>query len=195
VHVVTSYPGRTSPVLRGRWILETLLGDKVPPPPPDVPALAEPDSQGKPQSLRAQLEVHRSKAECASCHDKMDPLGFSLENFDVMGRWRDEDRGQPIDAQGVLKSGRQFTGPTGLKQVLLDRKDDIIKHLVRKMAGFAFGRELNKFDDCVVNRTVAALQSSNYSAPVLIEQIATSFQFRHRFYPKETRPIETATNE
>jgi hypothetical protein len=186
IAAVTSYPVRTSPVLRGRWILESLLGDKVPPPPSDVPALDQSTPQVAQLTLRGQLEAHRSKAECASCHDKMDPLGFSLENFDVLGRWRSTDHNQPIDAKGVLPSGEAFTGPAGLKAILLKRKDDVMRHLVRKMAGFAFGRELNQFDECVVTRTLEALKANNYRASILIEQIATSFPFRHRFYPKQT---------
>jgi hypothetical protein len=108
-----------------------------------------------------------------------------LENFDVLGRWRDADRGHPIDAQGTLPSGQTFTGPAGLKSLLMERKNDIIKHLVRKMTGYAFGRELNQFDQCVVDRTMEALQKNDYRASVLVEQIATSFPFRHRFYPKQ----------
>ena len=184
VHAASSYPLRTSPVLRGRWILESLLGDKVPPPPPDVPALEESTASEKKLSFREQLEQHRLKADCAGCHNKMDPLGFGLENFDVLGRWRDADRGQPIDADGELPSGQKFTGPVGLKTVLMERKDDVMKHLTRKMTGFAFGRELNNFDRCVVDNAMKALQENNFRAWVLVEQIATSFQFQHRFYPK-----------
>lgn len=184
VHAATSYPMRTSPVLRGRWVLESLLGDKVPPPPPDVPALEETGTAAH-KTLREQLETHRTKAECAACHDKMDPLGFGLENFDVLGRWREKDHEQPIDAKGTLPSGKSFTGPVGLKTVLLERKDAIIKHLARKMTGYAFGRELNKFDDCVVDRATEALQKNEYRASVLVEEIAMSFPFRHRFYPKQ----------
>jgi hypothetical protein len=184
VHAVTSYPLRTSPVLRGRWVLESLLGDKVPPPPPDVPALEEAETGGH-KTLRDQLEIHRTKSECAACHDKMDPLGFGLENFDALGRWRDKDRGQLIDAKGTLPSGKSFEGPAGLKTVLLDRKDAVIKHLVRKMTGYAYGRELNKFDECVVDRATEALQQDGYRSSVLVEQIAMSFPFRHRFYPKK----------
>lgn len=184
VHAVTSFPTRTSPVLRGKWILETLLGEKVPPPPPDVPALELGNTTSAPRSLRQQLEIHRARAECVSCHSKMDPLGFGLENFDPLGRWRDSDFGQPVDAEGTLPSGQKFVGPEGLKSLLMSRKADVVRHLVRKMAGFAYGRELNPFDDCAVDRTVKALADDNYRAAVLIEQIALSFPFRHRFYPK-----------
>jgi hypothetical protein len=164
--------------------MEALLGEKVKPPPPDVPTLEENAKEGTNMTLRAQFELHRSKSECASCHDKMDPLGFGMENFDVLGRWRETDRGLPIDAQGTLPSGKTFTGPVGLKALLLERKDDIIRQLVRKMTGYAFGRELNRFDDCVVDRAMEMLQKNDYRAPALIEHIAMSFPFRHRFYPK-----------
>jgi len=184
VHALTSFPLRTSPVLRGRWVLEAMLGEKVKPPPPDVPALEEHSEQAKNLSLRDQLKAHREKPDCASCHDKMDPLGFGMENFDALGRWREMDRGLPIDAQGTLPGGESFTGPSGLKIILMARKDDVVKHLVRKMTGYAYGRELNKFDDCVVSKAVEALKSSQYKPSVLIEQIATSFPFRHRFYPR-----------
>src|SRR5438093_8970847 len=106
IHALTSFPTRTSPVLRGKWLMEAFLGDKVKPPPPDVPALDRDSPDAVNLSLREQLERHRSKSECASCHDKIDPLGFGLENFDVLGRWRDNDRGHAIDAVGTLPSGK-----------------------------------------------------------------------------------------
>jgi hypothetical protein len=184
VHAITSYPMRTSPVLRGKWVLEALIGEKVNPPPPETPAFEETQQKAKDLSLRAQFELHRSKAECASCHDKMDPLGFGMENYDVLGRWREKDGEHAIDSTGKLPSGETFTGPAGLKKILMSRKDDVMKHLVRKMTGYAFGRELNKFDNCVVDKAVEALQQNNYRPTVLVEHIALSFPFRHRFYPK-----------
>ena len=189
VHALTSFPLRTSPVLRGRWMLEALLGDKVPPPPPDVPTLNE-QAAATPGglSLRKQLEQHRLKAECASCHDRMDSLGFGLENFDVLGRWRNELHGEPVDARGTLPSGESYDGPAGLKQLLLARKDKIMRHLARKMTGFAFGRELNEFDNCVIDDAMSALMKNNWRTTVLIETIATSYPFQHRFYPK---PLQT----
>ena len=189
VHALTSFPLRTSPVLRGRWVIEALLGDKVPPPPPDVPTLNEKAAAAPGGlSLRKQLEQHRLKAECASCHDKMDSLGFGLENFDVLGRWRNELHGEPVDAKGTLPSGETYDGPAGLKQLLLARKDKIMRHLARKMTGFAFGRELNQFDNCVIDDAMKALAENNWRATVLIETIATSYPFQHRFYPK---PLQT----
>ncbi len=184
VHTLTSYPLRTSPVLRGRWILESLLGDRVPPPPPDVPALDEEAEVDSSLSLREQLELHRAQAECAACHDKMDPLGFGLENFDALGRWRDTDRGQPIDARGELPGGTSFSGPDGLKELLMSRKDQILRHMVKKLTGYAFGRELNKFDDCVVDRAMERMELEGYRPSLLMEEIAGSFPFKHRYYPQ-----------
>ncbi len=183
VHASTSFPLRTSPVLRGRWVLESLLGERVPPPPPGVPPLEE-GEKAEHVSLRAQLEVHRKNPDCAACHNKMDPLGFGLENFDVLGRWRDSDRGQPVDSEGVLPSGEKFAGITGLKTILLGRKDPIVKNLVRKMTGYALGRELTRFDQCVVDKAMELLQTHDYRAQLLVEHIALSFPFQHRFYPK-----------
>ena len=185
IHALTSFPLRTSPVLRGRWIMEALLGEKIKPPPPDVPALDENPEKIASVTLREQLEAHRARPDCAACHDKMDPLGFGLENFDVLGRWREQDRGRPIDARGQLPSGGTYNGPAGLKQVLRDRQDQVMRHLVRKMLGYAYGRELNKFDDCVVEKTMKALRENQYRPSVLIEQIAGSYPFQHRFYAKD----------
>lgn len=185
VHALTSFPLRTSPVLRGRWVLEALLGEKVPPPPPDVPALEASAKEAHGLPLREQLKIHRLKAECASCHDKMDPLGFGLENFDSLGRWRDADKGVALDTTGTLPSGETFTGPEGLKKILMSRKDQVMKHLARKMTGYAFGRELNKFDECVVDGGLEALKQNDYRPAALVVHIALSFPFRNRFYPKE----------
>lgn len=191
VHTLTSFPLRTSPVLRGRWVLESMLGEKIKPPPPDVPALEETAKKAKDLSLREQLEIHRQKAECASCHDKMDPLGFGMENFDALGRWREMEGGHPVHAKGTLPNGESFTGPSGLKTILMSRKDDVTRHLVRKMTGYAYGRELNKFDNCVVDKAMEALKQNDYKPSVLIEHIALSFPFRHRFYPKIDSTVET----
>lgn len=184
IHTLTSYPLRTSPVLRGRWVLEALLGDRIPPPPPEVPALDEEKMSTEGLTLRRQLEIHRENPDCAGCHDKMDPLGFGLENFDVLGQWRTEDHGNPLDTRGTLPSGETYDGPAGLKKLLLAKKQKIIRHLTRKLTGFAFGRELNKFDQCVIDQAMDALEQNNYRASVLIETIAISYPFQYRFYAK-----------
>ncbi|RCS53965.1 DUF1592 domain-containing protein [Bremerella cremea] len=180
-----SYPRRTSPVLRGRWILEEVLGARVPPPPPNVPALEEEHGAGKAQTLRERLELHRQKAECASCHNRMDPLGFGLENFDGIGRWRESDNGQPIDSAGKLPSGDTFSGPEELKVILLKRSAEFQKHFVRKLLGFALGRELNKFDNCVVDHCLKQLQARDLKAAILIEEIALSYPFQHRYFKSD----------
>jgi Protein of unknown function (DUF1585)/Protein of unknown function (DUF1588) len=118
----------------------------------------------------------------------MDPLGFGLENFDVLGRWRDQLHGEPLDTKGTLPSGETYEGPAGLKKVLMARKDKIMRHLARKMTGFAFGRELNQFDNCVIDDAMKALEQNDWRATVLIETIATSYPFQHRFYAKHDQP-------
>ncbi|ADB18121.1 Protein of unknown function DUF1588 [Pirellula staleyi DSM 6068] len=185
VLTTTSYPRRTSPVLRGRWVLEEVLGSRVPPPPPNVPALEEEHGDEKLTTLRQRLEAHRKNPECASCHNRMDPLGFGLENFDGIGRWRDSDNGQPIDSAGQLPSGDSFSGPAELKTVLLKRSEEFQKHFVRKLLGFALGRELNKFDSCVVDQCLKRLKETDLRAAVLIEEIALSYPFQYRYFKSD----------
>src|SRR5262249_3576263 len=135
---VTSFPHRSSPVLRGRWILEELLGADVPPPPPNTPVINERRNADTTLTFREQLEKHRSKTECAACHARMDPLGFGLENFDALGRWREEVAGKPIDTLGELPTGETFRGPVELKRLLLaQRRPEFLKNLSRKMLGYA----------------------------------------------------------
>ncbi|MEZ5948476.1 MAG: DUF1592 domain-containing protein [Planctomycetaceae bacterium] len=181
----TSYPVRTSPVLRGSWVLENILGERVPPPPPNVPSLEETAKENQALTFRERLEQHRRDPQCGSCHNRIDPLGFSLEQYDVLGRFRERDAsGQPIDASGELPSGQKFIGASGLKQVLLARKRDVMKHLAKKMLGYALGRELNKFDACVIDETLKELEGREYRSHVLIEQIALSYPFQHRYFKK-----------
>jgi hypothetical protein len=180
VLAVSSYPHRTSPVLRGKWVLETLLGTPPPPPPPDVPELDEKQIAKSPGTLREVLQQHRENRTCAACHNRIDPLGFGLENYDVLGRWRTEEDGQPIDSRGELPDGSKFEGPEGLKQLLLARKDQVVAHLTRKMLGYALGRGLTPEDDCVVNDIVEKLQKNEYRAQTLILEIVRSVPFRYQ---------------
>ena len=181
VLVSASYPRRTSPVLRGRWVLEEILGGRVPPPPPGVPTLEESVSE-KVTTLRERLELHREKVECASCHNRMDPLGFGLENYDALGRWRDSDNDIKIDSSGKLPSGEEFNGPEELKQLVMRRSGEFEHHFVRKLLGYALGRELNKFDDCVIQDCKKNLAQHEHRASVVLETIATSYPFRHRYF-------------
>lgn len=180
IHAVSSLPNRTSPVLRGKWILEAMLGAPPPPPPPNVPELKAHDG-ANPKTLRERLLLHRANPVCASCHNKIDPLGFGLENFDVLGRWRTADaEGQPIDAKGELMDGTRFEGVDGLKQVLAARKDEFMRNLAGKMLGYALGRGLTREESCTVERIVAALQRDGYKAHTLVNEIVLSVPFRYQ---------------
>jgi hypothetical protein len=187
VLTVSSHPYRTSPVLRGAWILDTLLGTPPPPAPPDVPALEEAKAGVAAKSMRDRLTAHRTNAVCASCHDQMDPLGFALENYDVVGKWRDQDGGQPIDASGAFPDGTKFTGPAELKSALLARKDLFIHHLTAKLLGYALGRGLTLQDSCTVDAIAAKVKENGYSARTMIEEIVLSTPFRYQAPAPETK--------
>lgn len=184
VLTVTSYPLRTSPVLRGKWVLEQLLGERIPPPPPTAGQLPPDDHQADGLTLRQRLEKHRSSPECASCHARMDPIGFGLENFDAIGRWRTTQLNEPIDASGVLPDGTKFDGPQQLRDVLLRRKAEFQYNFSRKMLGYALGRSLNRFDECVIKDGVKAMEANNDKPGALIESIVLSAPFQYRFAKK-----------
>jgi hypothetical protein len=177
VLAVSSHPHRTSPVLRGKWILEAMLGTPPPPPPPGVPEL---EAVKGATTLREKLAQHRANPACASCHSRIDPLGFALENYDVIGRWRTEESGQPIDARGELPDGKTFDGPEQLKAVLLERKGVFIRNLTNKVLGYALGRGLTLQDTCTVNNIVAEVERNDYSAHTLINEIVLSMPFRYQ---------------
>jgi hypothetical protein len=126
------------------------------------------------------LEQHRANATCASCHNSIDPIGFGLENYDLLGRWRSEDGGQPIDAKGELPDGMKFDGPAELKQVLLGRKDELIRHLTRNMLGFALGRGLTVEDHCTIEEIAKKVREGDYRSHVLVAEIVCSVPFRYR---------------
>jgi hypothetical protein len=178
VLAVSSHPHRTSPVLRGKWLLESMLGTPPPPPPPNVPKLEDPKPGAKPATLRERLAQHRADPACASCHARIDPLGFALENYDVLGRWRDEEGGLPVDAKAQLPDGTAFEGPDELKSVLMQRKELFVRNLTNKLLGYALGRGLTLQDSCTVENIVAELERKNYSAQALIEAIVMSAPFR-----------------
>ena len=180
VLAVSSYQHRTSPVLRGKWILETILGDPPPPPPPNVPELEESESGVPSESLRERLELHRRDKACAQCHDRIDPLGFGLENYGVLGRWRDKHEGHPVDARGTMPDGTTFTGPEELKLALLGRKDQFVRHLTKKMLGYALGRGLTYYDYCAVNSIMDKLRANDYRSHILLFGIIQSVPFRFK---------------
>jgi cytochrome c5 len=178
---VTSYPTRTSPVLRGKWVLGNLLGAPPPPPPPDVPALKDKDASGRVVSVRERLEEHRRNPVCASCHAQMDPLGFALENFDANGRWRTEgEGGTHIDASGQLVDGSRFDGPTGLRTVLLARREQFVTNVTEKLLRYALGRRLEAYDRPAVRRIVREAAARDYRWSALIRGIVTSVPFQMR---------------
>lgn len=180
VLTVTSYTQRTSPVLRGKWILSELLGAPPPPPPPSVPSLSQNDAPEAGLTFRQRLEKHREKPECAGCHSRMDPLGFGLENYDVLGRWRDKLADAPVDASGTLPGGQSFTGPGGLKTYLKSRKPEFTRHVAEKMLSYALGRGLEPGDLPAVRKASAALARSNGGAATLVKELVKSDPFRKR---------------
>jgi hypothetical protein len=180
VLTVTSYPNRTSVVQRGKWILENLLGTPPPPPPADVPELkAAP--HGKVLSMRQQMETHRANPTCAACHSRMDPIGFALENYDAVGRWRSEDAGAPIDASGRLPDGTVFEGPGGLSQLLLSKyRDDFVQTATEKLLTYALGRGVEHYDYPIIRSIVREAARDNYRISSLILAIVKSTPFRMR---------------
>jgi hypothetical protein len=179
VLTVSSYPTRTSPVLRGKWVLENILGVAPPPPPDDVPDLEE-SQTGTAASLRQQLEQHRADAACAVCHDPMDPIGFGLENFDAVGSWRTSDGEFPVDATGTLPDGSSFNGPAELITVLKKRSDIFARNLTEKMLTYALGRGLESYDAPAVDEIRKNLGAGGYRFSVLVSEIVKSTPFQMR---------------
>ena len=181
VLTVTSYATRTSPVQRGKWILENLMGMPPPPPPPNVPALEEPEPGVAARSMRDRMEQHRANAVCASCHRLMDPAGLSMENFDAIGRWRDRaDDWTPIDATGSIPGGGAFDGVAGLRQALLARPEVFVGTMTEKLLTYALGRGLDHHDGPAVRRIVSEAAASDYQFSALVLGIVESNPFQMR---------------
>ena len=176
---VTSYATRTSPVIRGKWILENLLGTPPPPPPANVPALKD-NTVSSSLSVRQRLAEHRANVACAGCHKLMDPVGFSLENFDAVGRWRTVEEGRPIDSTGGLPDGSQFAGVTGLERALLKRPELFVTTLTEKLLTYALGRGVEYFDAPAIRRIVRDASAKDYRFSTLIVGIASSTPFQMR---------------
>jgi hypothetical protein len=178
---VTSYPNRTSPVLRGKWLLENFIGAPPPEPPPNVPALKERGEGGHPQTVRERLEAHRKNPPCSTCHAPMDPLGFALENFDAVGAWRTSESGAPIDSTGTLPSGVQFRGVAGLRQVLTTTyRDQFVRTVIEKLLIYSLGRGVERDDMPAVRAIARQAAASDYRWSVVIQAVVTSVPFQMR---------------
>jgi cytochrome c5 len=177
---VTSYGNRTSPVLRGHWLLDNILGSPPPPPPPDVPGLAERGEDGKPTSVRERMEQHRKSPACATCHVRMDPLGFALENFDAIGRWRTTSDGTTIDASGALPDGTRFDGVTGLRTHLVAQREDFAGTVIDKLLTYALGRGLEYYDRPAVRQVMRGASAGDYRWSSIILGIVRSTPFQMR---------------
>ena len=179
VLTATSYATRTSPVIRGKWVLENILGIPPPPPPPNIPALKDNTVSGA-VTVRERLAEHRANPACSSCHDLIDPVGFSLENYDAVGRWRTADAGVEIDSQGGLPDGSKFNGIDGLEQALLERPEIFAGTVTEKLLTFALGRGVEAYDAPAVRKIVRDAASGNYTLSSLIVGITSSTPFQMR---------------
>jgi mono/diheme cytochrome c family protein len=186
VLAATSDPDRTSPVKRGKWVLETILATPPPPPIPDAANLkADPESARLP--LRQRMEKHRADPNCASCHKRMDPIGFGFENYDAIGAWRDQDKGQAIDASAVLPEGTKFNGPVELKNILKQRKSEFVEGFTEKMLTYALGRGVEPYDGPAVKAIGDAVAKNGYKFSSLIVEIVKSYPFQYRQKDKGKR--------
>lgn len=190
----TSFPNRTSPVKRGVWVLEQILGEPIPPAPPNVPEL---EKQKKDKvanlTLRQRTELHRTDPGCATCHKIMDPIGFGLENFDAIGRWRVKDEaGGAIDATGELPGGKKFTSPTDLKNLLTARKADVARNLTEKLLAYALCRPLEGYDHIVVDRLMEKIAADDYRMQTLILEVVSSYPFFNHRIEKSAKPQNNA---
>jgi uncharacterized protein DUF1592/uncharacterized protein DUF1588/uncharacterized protein DUF1585/uncharacterized protein DUF1595 len=190
VMMVTSHYDRTSPVVRGKWIVENLLGAPPPPPPPNVPPLPASTAE-RPSTIRERLELHRRNAVCASCHSMMDPFGFALENFDVTGKWRDTDSGKPIDTSAVLLDGTTIEGVVGLRNALLNRSAQFVTVFAERLLTYALGRAVEASDRSALRKIVRDASLHDYRYSEIILGIVRSLPFQmNRTLPKVERPTD-----
>jgi mono/diheme cytochrome c family protein len=190
VLTVTSYPNRTSVTMRGRWLLANLLGAPPPPPPPDIPALKDAGAEGQPRSLRERMEMHRRNPACASCHQRMDPLGFALENFDALGKWRTSSDGAPIDASAVFPDGTRFDGVAGLKALMVNHREDFVRTLSGKLLAYAIGRGLDDHDLPAIRKVAREGAAAGDSWSAIVTGIVRSTPFSMAVASGEA-PVET----
>jgi hypothetical protein len=177
---VTSYSTRTSPVVRGKYLLSNILGSPPPPPPANVPPLPETGGAAAPQTMRARMEAHRRNPVCAACHARMDPLGFALENFNPIGKWRVLEAGKPIDASGSFPDGSTFDAPQEFRKLLLTRRDEFIRAFTEKLLTYAIGRGVEYFDMPAVREIVRQAAPANFSWSSIILAVVKSAPFHMR---------------
>ncbi len=177
---MTSHNNRTSPINRGKWILQNLFNAEPPPPPAGIPPLEETAKGAKTLTTRQQVELHRKNPVCSSCHARMDPLGFALENYDVIGRFRTKDAGGAIDASGKLPSGESVDGLEGLHQYFTRHSDQFVEAIVERLMTYALGRELDPRDQPTVRKIVRAAKPGNYRFRDLVEGVVNSAPFQLR---------------
>ena len=180
VLTVTSHPARTSPVVRGKWVLETLLDETPQPPPPNVPSLPGDDAPVQGLTLREQLEKHRQNPTCNGCHKSIDPVGFALENFDPIGRWRTEIGGKPVVSDSVLPTGEKFSKPSELKAILLKRKESFLRAITEDLLSYALGRGLQPCDAVAIDAIIQATAKDEFRAQTWLLEVARSYPFRYR---------------
>jgi hypothetical protein len=199
---LTSYPTRTSPVLRGKYVLDNLLASPPAPPPPDVPSLdAEPPGEVATTTLRESMAAHRANPECASCHARMDPIGFAFEHFDAVGRWREAEGGLPIEDASLLPDGTQVDGIEGVKALLLADPERLVGAVTEKLLMYAVGRNVQYYDKPTVRQIVRAAAADDYTFAALVRGIVRSVPFRMRqapaasaeLPPSEAAPVEGAS--
>jgi len=189
---VTSHLNRTSPVLRGKFVLEKILGTPPPPPPPNIPSLAEHTGEGLPSTLRGRLELHRSKASCAACHALIDPLGFALEHYDAIGHRRETDAGQPIDSSGKLVTGEAVNSPAELSRVLsTSHRETFYRNFASTLLTYALGRGLDYYDRPTVNKIVASAGQDGHTLPAYIHAVVASIAFQYQ--RAEDKPAASPT--
>jgi hypothetical protein len=177
---LTSHTFRTSPTLRGKYVLEVVFGTPPPPPPPNAGGMFKNEKRGEAKSFREQMAMHASQPACASCHKRIDPLGYGLENFDAVGRWRSDAGGHPLDNDGILPSGEKFAGPMELKQVVLKHQDEFVHNLAEQMLTYSLGRDLEYYDECAVRDITKGMEQNGYRFSSLIINVAKSHPFQHR---------------
>jgi hypothetical protein len=180
VLAVTSYPTRTSPTIRGKWLLENILAAPVPPPPPNVNTNLDEDKAGKGATVREMLELHRTNPACASCHARMDPIGFTLENFDAIGQWRATDGEAPVNATGVLLDGTTVSGPAALRQALTAQREQFVRTVTGKLLTYAVGREMGYADAPAIRSIVRAAAADDYRWSSIVVALVRSTPFQMR---------------